>query len=217
LDLAVGFAYYRAYIFTGGFSLWNWRGRYVLFDGDNVFDLQQGEPEQLLGAQAASQLRVPLLYRIPVGLVTILLLGIALGIAIYFGSRKIEVVQKLAADPRFQAALEVHHAALPPAEEQTTREHRRAALQTAIEFMETEHKVPLADAQTKVRGLVAAVDESRSKDLRYQASLHEQAGEWDEALDLYEEAAELRELWDEKDYAYLLKCIARVEKKQASG
>jgi tetratricopeptide (TPR) repeat protein len=216
-DLAVGFAYYRAFVGTGSFSLWNWGGRHVLFDGDNVFELGDGALADLLGPTRAATLRPPLFYRVPLGLVVLLLIASVIGVLIYRGARKIETVERLASDVRYAAALEIYQAALPPPEEETTVDHRRAALATAIDYLHEEHKVPREEAAKNARLVIATFEEARSKDLRYQALLHEQAGEWDEALDLYEEAVELRDLWDEKDRDFLRKCIARVEQKQAKA
>jgi tetratricopeptide (TPR) repeat protein len=214
-DLAIGFAYYRAFLGTGTVSFWNWGGRYVLFDGDNVYELGEGALAELLGPARAAALSPPLAYRVPLGLVLLIGLAIALGVLIYVGTRKQAKSERLASDVRYAAALEIYQAALPPPEEETTVDHRRAALATAIDYLHEEHKLPREEAAENARLVIAGFEEARSKDLRYQALMHEEAGEWDEALDLYEEAAELRELWDEKDRAFLLKCIARVERKQA--
>lgn len=211
---AVGFAYRRAFVFHESFALWHWRGRFLLHCGDNVIEPSRADLERFVGPDLASQLRTPWIYRLPPGLLVILGGIVAIGFAIRSFPTKITQVERLLKDERYRQAADVYHSSLPPPEEETTVADRRRSLGLATEFL-VEKSVPRAQAEANLRSVVSFQEEMRSRELRVQAVLHEQAGEWDEALDLYEEAAELREMWDAKDRDYLRKCIARVEQKQA--
>jgi hypothetical protein len=213
---SVGFAYRRAFLFGGGFSFWHWHGRFVLFSGDNVWELIPGQLQQILGPEAAERVRVPLVYRFPPGIVTMIVGSIALYVWVRLFPSKFARVQRLLRDARYVQAADVYDSSLPPPEEEVTVAHRRQALALATDYL-VERSVPRERAAADLKEIISSRDEDRSKVLRTQALNHELAGEWDEALDLYEEAAELRELWDPKDYNYLRKCIARVEQKQASA
>jgi hypothetical protein len=217
LHLNVGFAYRRAFIFREGFSLWNWRGRHVLFDGDNVAEITPAELANLIGPDRVAALRPPFEYRVPAGLTTIVVLVLIAVAAIYLVPTQGKKVRRLLNDARYIQAAEIYAATLPKPEEETALEHRKLALATAIDFLVTDKSVPRTDAEANLRMILSLQEEQHSKYLRQQALAHEEAGEWNEALDLYEEAAELRELWDAKDFAFLQKCIARVEKKQAAS
>lgn len=217
LDFAVGFAWRCAFVGHPNFSFWNWRGRYVLFDGGNVIEFPQEDLPKIVSPERYSQLHPPLRYRIPAGLATIFTL-IVIGIAAsYMFPGQFARSEKLLKDQRYVRAIAVYDAALPGPDDESTAELRRQALATAIDYLVSEEKVPQTEAEANLRTIVSLREELRSKQLRHEALSHEMAGQWDEALDLYEEAAELRELWDPKDYAYLQKCIERVEKKQAAA
>lgn len=218
LNFSVGFAWRCAFLFTPSFSFWNWHGRYVLFDGDNLQEIPAPALELMLGkAEFARLKRPPLAYRVPAGLATLItLIAIAVGASYFFPSQYARS-ERLLRDPRYVRAIAVYEAALPGPEEESTTELRRQALATAIEYLVSEEKVAQSEADANVKTIVSLREELRSKQLRQDALSHEMAGQWDEALDLYEEAAELREVWDPKDYAYLQKCIERVEKKQAAA
>ena len=217
LDLNVGFAYRRAFIFREGFSLWNWRGRHVLFDGDNVAEIAPSDLSALIGPAQVAALRPPLAYRLPAGLTTIIVFVLIVVAAIYFVPTQRKKARRVLQDARYIQASEIYAATLPKPEEESTLALRKAALETAIEFLVVEKSVPRTDAAANLKLILSLQEEQLSKHLRQQALVHEEAGEWNEALDLYEEAAELRELWDAKDFAFLQKCIARVERKQATA
>lgn len=216
LDLNVGFAYRRVFIFHEEFSLWNWRGRHVLFDGDNVAEISPLELANLIGPDQVAALRPPFAYHMPAGLTTIIVVLLIVLAAIYFVPTQDKRMRRLLQDARYIQASEIYAATLPQPEEESTLALRKAAFETALEFLVVEKSVPRTIAEANLRLILSMQEEQLSKHLRHQALLHEEAGEWNEALDGYEEAAELRELWDAKDFAFLQKCIARVERKQAS-
>ncbi len=216
LDLNAGFAYRRAFLFREEFALWTWHGRHVLFDGNNAAEITATELATLLGPDRVAAYRPPLAYRLPPGLPVIVLLASAIAAAIYFVPTQGKKLRRLLKDPKYVQALEVYAATLPKPDDPSTLELRKEALATAITFLVTEKSVRKAEAETNLKLIIAQQEEQHSRFLRQQALVHEEAGEWNEALDRYEEAAELRELWDAKDYAFLQKCIARVERKQAS-
>lgn len=216
LDLNVGFAYRRAFIFHPAFSLWNWHGRHVLFDGDNIAEITSEGLATLIGPQQVAALRPPLAYRLPAGLVTLAVLVLLVAAAIYFVPTQGKKVHRLLQDASYLQAMEIYAATLPKPEEESTLAKRKAAFETALEFLVTDKSLPRPDAEANLKLLLSLQEEQQSKHLRQQALLHEEAGEWNEALDLYEEAAELRELWNAKDFAFLQQCITRVEKKQAT-
>ncbi len=216
LDLAVGFAYRRAFLFHGAFSFWHWRGRYVLYSGGNVFEIRSAELEAMLGKDSHASLRPPWAYRVPAGLLTVVFLVI-LGLTVnYFMPSTYSRVQRLLQNTKYAQAVEVYEAALPGSNEESTAVLRRLALTTASDYLVNEKSVPRPEAESNLKMIVSQREEMTSKALRQLALAHEEAGEWDDALDRYEAAAELRELWDPKDYAFLQKCIHRVEQKQAT-
>lgn len=218
LDVSVGFAWRCAYLFSPHFSLWNWHGRYVLYDGGNVLEVTPEMLEFMLGKPQVANLRPPpLAYRIPAGLVTLVSLALVGGALLYFVPTQFSRTQRFMKDPQYVQAVEVYERTLPAPEEESTADLRKHAFATAVEFLTTAKSLTKPQAEANLRTIISWREEQKSKYLREQALAYEEAGNWDEALDLYEEAAELRELWDPKDYAYLQKCIARVEKKQAAS
>lgn len=216
LDLKIGFAYRRAYLFREEFSLWNWHGRYVLFDGGNISTLPEEDIGKMIGPARFDALQPPGAYHWPAGLISLIAIAIAITGLMLFLPTQHRRVQRLLKDPRYAQAVEVYAASLPPTDDESSRELRQQAFGTATEFLIQEKTVPAAQAEQNLRLIISHEEQLRSKHLRQIALAHELASEWNEALDCYEEAAELREMWDPKDYAYLQKCIARVQEKQAA-
>jgi hypothetical protein len=216
LNFNVGFVYRRAFVFHESFALWTWNGRFALYDGGNVLEVPPAELERVLGAQRYSALQVPRAYRWPTGLISLIFLVLIVAALIYFMPTEHRRVQRLLQDPKYTQAAEIYSASLPKDDEESTKEHREQALIAAIDFL-VEKSIPRAEAAANLKKIISHHEELRSKHLRQQALAAEMAGDWNEAIDLYEEAAELRELWDEKDFEFLQKCIARVAKKQAAA
>ncbi|WP_425613979.1 tetratricopeptide repeat protein [Anatilimnocola sp. NA78] len=211
-DLSLGFAYRRAYVFSPGFSFWHWKGRYVLYFGGNLFEPTEQQLTALLGKDRFASLPVPTAYRIPAGLVITLLIIAAISAGIYFFPVDSVKTQRLLSDPKYVRALEIYHASLP-ADEEPTKDEIEAAIVTAGEYLTQNQALDKAKVETQLRFMLAEINRARTQDLRQLAAAHEQCGNWEEALDLYEQAADLREPWDAKDHAFLLKCVARVERK----
>jgi len=217
LSFNVGFVYRRAFVFHERFALWTWKGRFALFDGDNVMEVPPADLERVLGAERYRSLPVPREYRWPVGLVSFVTIVLVLGALFYFIPTQYKRVTQLLKDPKYLQAREIYSASLPKEDDESTLDHRKQALDTAIDFLVDEKSVPRQKAAANLRAIISYHEELHSKQLRQAALAAEMAGDWNEALDLYEEAAELRELWDPKDFSYLQKCIARVEQKAKHG
>jgi hypothetical protein len=109
--------------------------------------------------------------------------------------------------------LDVYAKSLP-SDSEPDGDDKTRALTAAVDFLQNSG-IPAEKAEPALRLLIAELDRDRSYDLRNQAVEHEQAGEWDQAIECYGQAASLREEWDQKDCAFLLGCIERVRKKQA--
>ena len=68
------FQFYRAHS-----DLWTWDGKYCLYHGDNVWELTPEDAAGLLGVKV-DDLGKPLLYRIPLGILILLGLGVGFGL-----------------------------------------------------------------------------------------------------------------------------------------
>jgi len=211
-DLSLGFAYRRAYLFSPGFSFWHWKGRYVLYFGGNLFEPTNEQLTALLGRDRFASLPVPTAYRLPPGLVSTILIGAAIALLVYLFPLDSVKSQRLLNDPKHVRAVEIYHASLPT-DAEPTKEEIEAAIVTAAEYLTQSHALEKGKAEKQLRLVLGEINRARTQDLRQLAAAHEQCGNWEEALDLYEQAAELREPWDEKDHAFLLKCVARIERK----
>jgi uncharacterized tellurite resistance protein B-like protein len=100
-----------------------------------------------------------------------------------------------------------------PDERQATAEQRSAALAQATARLINDHAVEPTQANKSLRLILNELNRVQSGQFRQLAAVHEQAGNWQEAAELYAQAAELRDPWDAKDHAFLLKCVARCEKR----
>lgn len=213
-DLAVGFCYRHWYLFGDRFDFWTWDGKYVLFQGDRFFELTDEEFVQLLGMEEFGALGKPFAYRFPVGLLTVLGIVAAIGAGIFFSAPV--RAGRLLKDSRYQQALQVYAKSLPSGSE-PNREDIENALAAGLKFLEQDHGIPARKAEPNLRLLVRELERERSYALRNQAAEHEQASEWDQAIEYYGQAARVREKWDQQDYEFLLKCIQRVRDKQAQS
>ena len=217
LDFSVGFAWRCAFVGNSYCSFGNWQGRYVLFDGGNVLEIHPTDLERMLGKDQYARLHPPLRYRIPLGLVGLIFLIVFLAkIDSVFPSNAARA-RRMLKDPQYAQAVEVYERSLPGPDEESTADLRKQAFAAAVEFLTTAKSLGKSEAEARLRKIISWREEEKSKYLRQQALAYEETGDWNEALDHYEEAAELRELWDAKDFAFLQKCIARVEKKQAAA
>jgi tetratricopeptide (TPR) repeat protein len=211
-DLAIGFCYQHSWLFGDGFDFWTWHGKYVLFEGNKLIELTDEQFVQLLGKERFDSLDKPLTYRFPVGLLTALGIVVAIGARIYLSAQS--RARRLLKDNRYQQALEVYAKSLPSNSE-PNRQDIENALAGGVEFLLQTHGIPARKAGPHLRLLVSELERERSYELRNQGVEHEQAGEWEQAIGYYEQAACVRENWDKADYEFLLKCIQRVRDKQA--
>ena len=211
-DLAIGFCYRHGWLFGDGFDFWTWDGKYVLFDGNHIFDLTDEEFVQLLGKERFNSLGKPLACRFPVGLVTALGIVAAIGVCIYLSAKA--RARRLLKDNRYQQALAVYATSLPTGSE-ANREEIENAIAGGVEYLQQTYGIPAQKAEPRLRFLVKELERERSYELRNQGAEHEQAGEWEQAIEYYGQAARVREKWDQADYEFLLKCIQRVRDKQA--
>ncbi len=100
----VGYVHNRFGLFW--LDVWTWDGRYCLFQNDSYWEI---EPEQAAAALGVSvdQLTKPMLYRVPPGLVAVLVL-VVVGIGYNaMGSSKNKQVAQLFEDARYRRALEL--------------------------------------------------------------------------------------------------------------
>ena len=212
-DLAVGFIYGHRYFFHENFDLWTWGGRLVLFSGEQYWELPDEALADILGKEKFAAWSKPIYYRFPRGLT--FLIGIACAIMAFIrlvptaGAR----VRKLMRDVSYREALEVYCANLPT-ESEPDREDKTEAMAAALAYLRTT-ALPPRLAEANFRFLIGESERARSYQLRHQALAHEEAGEWEQAIEHYQQAADLREEWDAKDYQFLLKCIERVQRQQA--
>jgi hypothetical protein len=77
--------------------------------------------------------------------------------------------------------------------------------------------IPEEKGEPALRLLINEWEREKSHELRNLAVVHEEAGEWEEAVELYALAARLRMESDPNDHAFLLGCIERVRGKQAQS
>lgn len=210
LDLAVGFYYQQWFLFSKGFDFWTWDGKFVLFQGDKAYAVSPENLEKWLGKDEFEALSTPFLYRFPAGILTVL--GIIAVIVVwvrFFPPAQVRA-RKLSKDPMYQQAMEVYARILVE-----NPEARAEAQFETVTFLENQG-VPREKAETNLRLLLAEADRELSYELRNQAVVYEEAGEWESAISLYQQAARLRAQWDPKDHAFLLKCVERVQAKQAA-
>jgi hypothetical protein len=210
-SLAVGFYYRRFFLFAGGFDLWTWNGKRVLYQGDKFFEVGDGQLMMMLGKDQTENLATPLAYHFPVGL--IVLVGVvAIGsVCIYFSGEA--RAKRMLRDLRYQQALQMYMQVLPP-DWKLTHEQMQQAIAASAEYLHREHGIALEKADANVRLLLTQVYKEQSLQARQIAAGFEEAGDWPQAIAGYTQAAELQEPWDAKDHAFLLKCIARVRDKQ---
>ena len=120
-------------------------------------------------------------------------------------------LKKVLKDGRYHQALEVYRQHLEP--EKVTLDDRREAFTAATVYLVKEHGIPTEEAGANMRLMVAAYDREQSFDLRHDAAICEEAGDYQSALVNYERAARLQEEHDQKDFEVLQRCIARVRRK----
>jgi tetratricopeptide (TPR) repeat protein len=210
--LAVGFRYRHWFLFGPGFDFWTWDGRYVLYQGDRYFALSDEQFEQLLGKEEIVSLGKPLAYRFPIGLVTALVIVGAGCVAIYMSAPV--RAGRLMKDSRYQEALQLYAQSLP-SDSEPNQEDIENGLTRGADFLQQAHGIRGRKAKSALRLLVKGLERERSYGLRNQALEHEEAGEWEAAIDHYGKAARVQQKWDQKDYEFLLTCIQRVRAKQA--
>lgn len=80
-EVKVGYLYSHFGVFW--LDLWTWGGEYCLYNGDNVWTLTPEEAAGLLGVQVDG-LGKPLLYRVPLGILILLGLGLGYGLWLRF-------------------------------------------------------------------------------------------------------------------------------------
>jgi tetratricopeptide (TPR) repeat protein len=139
------------------------------------------------------------------------IIAIGLAIAAWQGLFP-SATKKLLKDDRYRQALRVYSEAVG-AQEEPTLDDRREAFAAAAEYLVSEHGIPSAEAARNMRLMVAVYDRDQSYDLRNDAAIYEEAGDYQSALVNYERAARLQEQHDRKDYDVLQRCIARVRRK----
>lgn len=209
---AVGFCYWRFCIFADGFNFWTWNGRYVIYHGSRFVEIPEEDFVQILGEEKFASLGKPLAYRVPFGLVTLLAIAAALAVAIrYAGHNR---VRRLLQDQRYQQAIQIYNESLDP-DSEPSRDDKQIALAAAADSLVKNHCLRAETAMANLRLILAELDRGRSYELRDQAQQHEEESEWEQAIELYQQASDLQREWDLKDYAFLLKCIDRVRTKQA--
>lgn len=103
-SVSVGYLYNHFHIFYLDF--WTWEGQYVLFAGDDFWELQPADWQDLIGGPPEDKYGVPVLYRVPLGLLIIVVIVAGFVIKkVGFPSEQ-EVMQKHLNDKRYKAALD---------------------------------------------------------------------------------------------------------------
>ncbi len=137
---------------------------------------------------------------------------ICIGLAIAAWQRLFpSAIKKVLKDSRYHQALAVYRQHLGP--EELALDDRRDAFTVATVYLVKEHGIPPEEAGPNMRLMVAAYDRDQSFDLRNDAAIYEEAGDYQSALVNYERAARLQEEHDQKDFEVLQRCIARVRRK----
>jgi tetratricopeptide (TPR) repeat protein len=119
--------------------------------------------------------------------------------------------KKVLKDDRYHQALAVYRQHLGL--DEPTLDPRRDAFAAATEFLVKAHGIRSAEAASNMRLMVAAYDRDQSFELRNEAAIYEEAGDYQSALANYEQAARLQQEHDQKDHEVLQRCIARVRRK----
>jgi tetratricopeptide (TPR) repeat protein len=207
----VAFLYWHWYAVSDGFDFWTSNGRFVLYDGERYWALPHESLAELLGPEAETMLSTPWRYWIPPGLATVMAVVAVACAAGYLSA--VARAKRLRKDWKFDKALEIYIQSLLP-DTEPGEDDKRRAFAAGLEFLHR-HEIPPTKAEAGLRLLVAQQVRDRSYELRNQAVLHEQAGEWEQAIDYYSHAARLQAEWDQRDHEFLLQCIARVRNKQA--
>jgi hypothetical protein len=215
LNLAVGFYYRRWSLFTEAFAFWTWDGKYVLFQGDRGFQPTDEELVAWLGKEQYDSLGKPFAYRFPPGLVTVVGLVVAIVVLVRLFPTTQARLKRLSRDHKYVEAMQVYGKNLPEGAEPSAEEKERA-LATAVQTLQSQG-ISATTARANLRLILGEIDRQRSYELRNQAVIHEENGEWDQAAEHYEQAARLRLEWDKGDCAFLLGCVQRVRDKQAKA
>ena len=89
-------------------DLWSWDGEYCLYQGTSSWDLTPSQAASLLGISQA-ELRKPILYSVPIGLVALLITG-GTGLALVGSKRSNKAdFDEVMTDPRYLRAWEILH------------------------------------------------------------------------------------------------------------
>lgn len=206
----VAFVFWRCYVFSPGFDFWTSDGKFALYDAGQYWELPREALDNLLGPAGAARLSTPWRYWIPPGLATCL--GI-IAAAFVIGYRSSQMrAQRLLKDETHRLAFQAYLGSLP-SDSVPTAEDKARAFAEGIALLERSG-IPQDKGEPALRLLISEWEREKSHELRNLAVQHEEAGEWEDAVELYALAARLR-VQDPDDHAFLHKCIERVRGKQA--
>ncbi len=208
---AVGFLYYRWFLFADGFNFWTADGEYVLVGPDGYLPL--GTEGQQAMAEAVGHHK-PLGYRLVFGW-----LGVVAGVAtvwVLVRRSPESRVERLGRDPRYAAAFVAYTAALPD-DGPPTADHRRAGLAAGVDLLADEYAVPERRAERNLRLVARQAEKAMSFEMRAAALAHEEAGDLGTAAELFEQAAHYGAFWEPIDHTFIQKNLARVRAKLAVG
>jgi hypothetical protein len=195
------FIFWRCYVFRNGFDLWSWNGRFVLYEGSRYWELPREEIEKLVGPERSSRLRVPWRYRAPPGLATIITLVALFWFSLHFQGRGARRFKRLMKDSRYVDGLQVYVEGLDRIERRSI-DQRQACMAAAADSL-IAAGVSTRRAQTDIRLLVRTVEVQQVDQLRRDAYQLAMAGDWENAADEYQHAAEIMEMWDAKATRFL--------------
>jgi hypothetical protein len=205
----VAFVFWRCYVFQPGFDFWTSDGKFALYDAGQYWELPEAALANLLGPAGMERLSTPWRYWIPPGLATCL--GI-LAAAFVIGYRSSQMrAQRLLKDETHRLAFQAYLDNLP-SDSLPTAEDKARAFAEGIALL-VRSGIPEEQGEPSLRLLVSEWEREKSHELRNLAVVHEEAGEWEDAAELYALAARLR-VQDPDDHAFLLQCIERVRGKQ---
>lgn len=116
---AIGYKYEQFGVFW--LEIWSWDGKYVLFNGDDYWDIPDEQLAAMAGVGSLDELSKPLTYTIPPGLAIIVVAVLGFGAFAIFSKGDDEDEDdavggqpagptSLANDPRYQQAIAAYHA-----------------------------------------------------------------------------------------------------------
>jgi hypothetical protein len=107
LGFSVKIALLHSHVHVFWLDLWTWNGRYVLHSGDQYWQPDSAQWQELIGDDPESKFGKPLLYRIPLIPGLLGLAGIGFAVRKRFFKTEAERIEALMNEDRYQQSLEI--------------------------------------------------------------------------------------------------------------